>query len=100
MSTLILAYMSIRLGELSISDFVVFNQYILQVYFPLGFLGTYWRFIRQAWSDIELVLDILSVDETIKEIKNPIKANIHSGEIEFKNVSFSYDSEMKQEDRR
>ena len=78
-STLILAYMSIKLGELTISDFVVFNQYILQVYTPLGFLGTYWRFIRQAWSDIELVLDILTVNETIKEIDNPIKADIHSG---------------------
>mmetsp|Transcript_11579 Transcript_11579/g.19564 ORF Transcript_11579/g.19564 Transcript_11579/m.19564 type:complete len:318 (+) Transcript_11579:279-1232(+) len=69
--TLVIAYMSILAGELNISDFVVFNQYILQVYFPLGFLGTFWRFIRQSWSDIELVLDILSQDETIKESQNP-----------------------------
>jgi ABC-type multidrug transport system fused ATPase/permease subunit len=98
--TLLLAYMSIRLGEFDISDFVVFNQYILQVYTPLGFLGTYWRFIRQAWSDIELVLDILSVDETITDPKNPVKAMIQTGEIEFKNVSFTYDSKMAKDEQR
>jgi ABC-type multidrug transport system fused ATPase/permease subunit len=92
--------MSIRIGDFTVSDFVVFNQYILQAYYPLGFLGTYWRFIRQSWSDIELLLDILSVDETITEVKNPIKANIHSGEIEFINVSFTYDSALPSHEQR
>jgi len=99
-ATLILAYMSILLGELTISDFVVFNTYILQVYIPMGFLGTYWRFIRQNWTDIELVLDILTQDESIKEISNPVPANIHSGEIEFRNVSFSYDQKLPKEEQR
>lgn len=82
------------------SDFVVFNTYILQIYFPLGFLGTFWRFIRQSWTDIELVLDILAVDQSIKESENPIEANIHSGEIEFKNVSFTYDADKPKEEQR
>jgi len=43
-------------------------------------------------------LDILEQDNGIKEEENPIKANIHSGEIEFKNVSFSYDKDMPKEE--
>lgn len=99
-ATLLMSYNDILAGDMSIGDFVVFNTYILQIYVPLGFLGTFWRFIRQAWTDIELVLDILDQDQAIKEIKDPIKANIHSGEIEFKNVSFSYDEKLPKDEQR
>ena len=57
--TLVLSYQDILDGNMKVGDFIVFNTYILQIYVPLGFLGTFWRFIRQAWTDIELVLDIL-----------------------------------------
>jgi len=83
-----------------VSDFIVFNLYVLQLYVPLGFLGTFWRFIRQSWTDVELVLDILEINQSIKEVANPIKADIHSGEIEFKNVSFSYDQALPKEEQR
>jgi ABC-type multidrug transport system fused ATPase/permease subunit len=99
-ATLILSYNDILSNDLNIGDFIVFNTYILQIYVPLGFLGTFWRFIRQAWTDIELVLDILEQDQAIKEEENPIKANIHSGEIEFKNVCFSYDDKLPKHEQR
>ena len=99
-ATLLMSYNDIVAGNMSIGDFVVFNTYILQIYVPLGFLGTFWRFIRQAWTDIELVLDILDQDQAIKETSDPIKANIHSGEIEFKNVSFSYDEKLPKDEQR
>lgn len=99
-STLLTAYWSILGGELRVSDFIIFNTYIFQIYYPLGFLGTFWRFIRQAWTDVELVLDILTIDQAIKEDEHPIDANIHSGQIEFKNVSFTYDQESPKEEQR
>lgn len=61
-ATLLLAYRSILGGTMAVGDFIIFNTYIFQIYYPLGFLGTFWRFIRQAWTDVELVLDILTVD--------------------------------------
>ena len=76
LSTLMLSYSDILKGKMIVSDFIVFNVYILQVYVPLSFLGTFWRFIRQSWTDIELVLDILEQQSTIKEVSNPIKADI------------------------
>jgi ABC-type transport system involved in Fe-S cluster assembly fused permease/ATPase subunit len=98
--TLLLAYSDIRAGALDVSDFIVFNIYVIQLYFPLSFLGTFWRFIRQSWTDVELVLDILEVDQAIKEKEEPIKADIHSGEITFKNVSFSYDKDLPENEKR
>ena len=40
---------------------------------------------------LQKVLNLLNLDDKIHEAKNPIEANISKGEIEFKNVSFSYD---------
>ena len=41
--------------------------------------------------DVEQVLNLLEVDEKIKEVNHPINCNVSKGEIEFKNVSFTYD---------
>jgi ABC-type multidrug transport system fused ATPase/permease subunit len=62
------------------------------MYAPLNFLGTFWRFIRQAMVDVEMVFELLEIDEKIKDVDNPVPpARNKGGEIEFKNVSFSYD---------
>ena len=76
------------------------NTYILQIYAPLNFLGTFWRFIRQSMSDVELVFEHLEIDETIKESRNPLPASIHGGEIEFRDVSFTYDKKLPVEDQK
>lgn len=47
----------------NVGDFVMINTYILQMYIPLNFLGTMWRFIRQAMSDVELVFELLEINE-------------------------------------
>jgi ATP-binding cassette subfamily B protein len=64
------------------------------MYAPLGFLGTFWRWIRQSMSDVEMVFELLEVDERIKEVPNPIPVEVRNAEIEFKNVTFTYDSKL------
>jgi ATP-binding cassette subfamily B protein len=98
--SLFLAYYQITGGMLQIGDFVMINTYILQMYAPLGFLGTFWRFIRQSMVDVEMVFELLEVDEKIKEVDDPINANIHRGEIEFRNVSFTYDKKLPEEEQK
>jgi ATP-binding cassette subfamily B protein len=70
------------------------------MYTPLNFLGTFWRFIRQAMVDVELVFELLEVDETIKEPENPLPPSIQGGEIEFKNVTFTYDKKLEKAEQR
>jgi ABC-type multidrug transport system fused ATPase/permease subunit len=67
------------------------------MYAPLNFLGTFWRFIRQAMADVELVFELLEIDESIKEPRNPIPPSISRGEIEFRDVSFTYDKKEEPE---
>ena len=49
--------------------------------------------------DVEQVLNLLEVDERIKEVDNTIDANIKHGEIEFRNVSFTYDQKLPKEEQ-
>jgi len=92
-ASLLLAYYEITNGLLKIGDFVMINALILQMYAPLNFLGTFWRFIRQAMVDVELIFELLEVKQEIVEPTNPLPANISQGEIVFKDVSFTYEKQ-------
>jgi ATP-binding cassette, subfamily B, heavy metal transporter len=52
-STLALANYFLINGELTVGGFVMFNSFNIQIYLPLGFLGTLWRWIRQNMVDVE-----------------------------------------------
>ena len=43
---------------------------------------------------------MLEINEKIPEAENPKKADIKAGKIEFKNISFTYDSKLKEEDQQ
>ena len=49
--------------------------------------------------DVEQVMNLLENDEFTKEDVNPVPANIGKGEIEFKNVTFTYDTKMPLEEQ-
>lgn len=102
MVALLVAYSKIldQDDPFNVGDFVIINTYILQIYAPLNFLGTFWRFIRQSMADVELVFELLEIDETIKETKRPLPPSIRGGEIEFRNVYFTYDKKAPLEERR
>jgi ATP-binding cassette subfamily B protein len=77
MTALLIAYHKIIDDQtFKVGDFVMINTYILQMYAPLNFLGTFWRFIRQSMADVELVFELLEIDEKIKEPLNPIPPSI------------------------
>ena len=98
LTALMIAFSKITSTEFQVGDFVMINTYILQMYAPLNFLGTFWRFIRQSMADVELVFELLEVDEIIHDPPNPIPASITDGEIEFRDVSFTYDKKEAPED--
>ena len=50
--------------------------------------------------DVEMVFELLEVDEQIKDPQNPIPPSYKGGEIEFRNVSFSYDKKGSPEERK
>lgn len=84
---------------LTVGGFVLFIQYNQQIYMPLSFLGTLWRFIREAMVDVEQILNLLEIDEKIHEVADPITPFITKGKIEFRNVDFTYDIKLPKDEQ-
>jgi ATP-binding cassette, subfamily B, heavy metal transporter len=100
-TNLLVAFSKIQSGDLNVGDFVSLNAYILSMYIPLGFLGTFWRFIRQSMVDVELIFELLGVNEQTVNVTEQVGKRFEKGEIEFRNVSFSYDRpDVPEEERK
>ncbi|WAQ94586.1 ABCB6-like protein [Mya arenaria] len=77
--------------HLTVGDYVLFGTYIIQLYGPLNFLGTYYRMIQQAFIDMENMFELLEVGMEIQDEPNAPDMQIRYGEIEFKDVQFRYE---------
>ncbi len=80
-------------GVLTVGDFVLYCTYIIQLYSPLNYFGTYYRMIQQAFIDMENMFDLLEADPEIKDAPNATPIHLTHGQIEFKNVYFHYTPE-------
>jgi ABC-type transport system involved in Fe-S cluster assembly fused permease/ATPase subunit len=87
---LVMSVYGIKNGEIDIGGFVVINAYMLQLYQPLNWLGSVYREIRQALTDMENMFSLLEVMPTIKgNLEDMPQSNVT--EIRFENVYFDYD---------
>lgn len=77
-------------SELTVGDFVLFNGYILQFIMPISILGQVTQDIKKAFVDMRGIIEILLTTSDIKEVPNPKFLQNHPPQIEFKDVSFSY----------
>lgn len=89
--SLLFAY-EVSRGQLTAGDFVSFNVYMMQLYTPLHFFGTYYRMIQQNFIDMEKMFDLFEVQESVKDVEGAKELNVTDGHVEFQNVSFSYDN--------
>ncbi|MDB4241246.1 ABC transporter ATP-binding protein/permease [Candidatus Pelagibacter sp.] len=87
---LVMSVYGIKSGEINIGGFVVINAYMLQLYQPLNWLGSVYREIRQALTDMENMFSLLEVAPTTNDGLNDIPQS-KDAEIRFENISFDYD---------
>ena len=90
---MILAAQSIVQNEMSIGDFVLVNTFMLQLFLPLNFLGIVYRQIKYALADMDLIFKLLARKAEIKDQSTATDLKIDKGQMEFKQVYFSYDPE-------
>ncbi|MYD43112.1 MAG: ABC transporter ATP-binding protein/permease [Gammaproteobacteria bacterium] len=77
-------------GEYTPGQLVMLNGYALQVFGPLGALGSIYRQLKQAFTDVEAMLDILDTQPSVSSHENAPLLPEGDGPIEFRNVHFFY----------
>lgn len=79
-------------GKFQVGDFVLFGTYIIQLYTPLNWFGTYYRMIQNSFIDMESMFKLFEEEEEVKDEVNAGNLNFQRGKVEFENVYFSYSS--------
>ena len=90
---LIIAIEDYSQGLLTMGEVVMLNTFMLQLFIPLGFLGSSYRMIRQALVDMEFLFQLLSLEPEIQDCNNAKVLVVKEGEVRFSHVSFGYEPE-------
>lgn len=77
-------------GKFQVGDFVLFGTYIIQLYTPLNWFGTYYRMIQNSFIDMESMFKLFEEEEEVKDEVNAGNLLFQQGKVEFENVYFSY----------
>ena len=80
-------------GEVEINNFFSFLAAMMLAYQPVRSLSTLNMILNQGFSAASRILPIIDQKNNIKETKDAKSLEVKKADIEFKNVSFSYDVE-------
>src|SRR5690606_21090241 len=79
----------------TVGDFVLVNAFMMQLFIPLGSLGFVYREIKTSMINIEQLFIIMATQPKIIDVKNAKELVITQGDIEFKQLKFSYRIDRK-----
>jgi ATP-binding cassette subfamily B protein len=85
-----LAAVRVAAGTMTIGDFVLINAFMVQLFVPLNFLGFVYREIKGSMANIEKMLQLLRVQTSVNDKPGAQSLAPGNGNIEFRDVSFSY----------
>lgn len=80
-------------GTQTIGDFVLINALLMQISVPLNFIGFVYREIKQGFTDIEEMFNLLEVPAEITDKPSAPALEVSDAAIRFENVSFHYDAD-------
>ncbi|MGB0691710.1 MAG: ABCB family ABC transporter ATP-binding protein/permease [Pseudomonadales bacterium] len=90
---LVLAVQDYAAGNLTTGEVVMLNTFMLQLFIPLGFLGSSYRMIRQSLVDMEYLFQLLDLKPEIRDRVGAPALRVNAGTVRFEQVSFSYEPE-------
>ncbi|KAK4877973.1 hypothetical protein RN001_010479 [Aquatica leii] len=88
--SLLCVHMVVDKEGLTVGDYVLFSSYIIQLYVPLNWFGTYYRAIQKNFVDMENMFDLLSERQEVIDAPGAGPIVVKRGVVQFKNVTFSY----------
>ncbi len=88
-----MAALEVQQGNMTLGDFVLINQFMLQLFMPLGFLGFVYREIKASLANIEKLFELLGIRPLIANKPDASPLPRGRGEVRFEQVSFAYSEE-------
>ena len=79
-------------GDFTVGDYVMIAMYLLQLYGPLGWLGTSYSILLNAMVDLEKLYSILGTEVEVKDVEGALPLEVRGGSIVFSHVSLTYDA--------
>ena len=87
-----MAAVSVNQGSMTLGDFILVNQFMLQLFMPLGFLGFVYREIKGAMANIERLCGVLEETPSLAPAPTDKTLTVTEGRIRFAGVGFAYAS--------
>ncbi|MEP0201670.1 MAG: ABC transporter ATP-binding protein/permease [Halioglobus sp.] len=84
-----------KAGVLTLGDFVLINQFMIQLFMPLGFLGFVYREIKGSMANIENMFNLLALQPAIVDKPTASPLICDAAKVEFESLSFSYQQNRK-----
>ena len=85
-----MAVREVASGQMTLGDFTMVNAYLIQLFVPLNALGFVYREIRQSLVNVERLFALLSDKSAIEDAADAKALKVSQGEVEFRDVHFSY----------
>lgn len=88
-----MAVREVASGQMTLGGFTMVNAYLIQMFVPLNALGFVYREIRQSLVNVERLFGLLDDKPTIEDAPDAKALIISSGQVQFRDVHFSYNAE-------
>jgi len=82
-------------GSMTLGDLVLVNAMMLQLFMPLGFLGIIYRALKYSLADMDLMIKLLDKKPDIIDQEDAKDIVVTDADVEFKDVTFSYNEERQ-----
>ena len=89
--TSFIAAYQVTTGQRDVGDFVTLLTYMGQLQQPLNFFGSFYRSVQSAMISGERLLELFKEQPTVVDDPSAVEMKSCEGQIDFKDVKFSYD---------
>ncbi len=90
-----LAAWQVKRGDITLGDFILINQFMIQLFLPLGFLGFVFREIKGSMANIEKMFELMAIRPQVVDREGAQPLRLQSGGIRFREVAFGYTPERE-----